>query len=131
MTNRELLEAYREAMIDLQELSIQLERICRSGAPQGATSIRLDAIRGTNNHLAASIQLADGIGAMIERKREELLGLSQPVSTLLAGIGDPKTLFIVQNYYLNADTDANIARELRMSRCRVNQIRNRYLALVS
>ena len=128
MTNRELLEAYREAVIDLQELSQQLERAGRIGAPQGAGAIRLDAVRGTNNPMAASVQVADGIGAMMERKRGALAGLAAPVHSLLADIGDPRTLMVIQGYYLQAETDANIARDLRMSRCRVNQIRNNYLA---
>lgn len=127
MTNRELLETYREAVIDLQELSVQLERAARSGAPRGASAISLDAVRGTNNPLAASMQLADGIGAMLERKQDELASLQEPISALLAQIGNPRMLFVVQNYYLNAETDASIARDLRMSRGRVNQIRHRFL----
>lgn len=129
MTNRELLEAYREAVLDMQELSAQLERAERSGAPRGMTLTRLDALRGTNNAEAAALQLAEGICDLLKRKREELAALHEPVSALLAQIGSPRMLFVVQNYYLCAETDATIARTLRMSRCRVNQIRNRFLAL--
>ena len=128
MTNRETLQAYRAAVLDLQELSVQLEQTVTSGRPAGAHGVQLGGLRGTNDPVAAAMQAAEGIEAMMARKRCELAELAVPVGTLMARIGNAKTFMVVQNYYLRAETDAAIARDLRMSRCRVNQIRNDYLA---
>ncbi len=131
MTGRETLQAYRTAVIDLQELSAQLERTIGSGRPRGAQGLQLETIRGTNDPVAAAMQAADGIEAMIGRKQEELADLAVPVEKLLAHISNPRTFMVVRNYYLRAETDASIAREMRMSRGRVNQLRNDYLDRLS
>lgn len=127
MTNKEVLQAYRDAVIALQEMSVQMEHTVRAGVPRGAQGPRMDTARGTNDPVAAAMQAADGIEAMMERKRDELAELAVPVGSLMARIGNPRTYMVIQNYYLRAETDASIAREMRMSRCRVNQIRNDYL----
>ena len=128
MTDREVLQAYRTAVIDLQELTIQLEHTGHSGCPRQALGLRLDALRGTNDPVAAALQAANGIEEMIERKRSELAELAGPVGMLMGQISNPRTFMVIQSYYLRAETDANIARDMCMSRCRVNQIRNDYLA---
>ncbi len=130
MTNREMLQAYRAAVIEMQELAVQLEHAVKSGRPRGIQGIRLDAVCGTNHPEAAAMQVADGIEEMIVRKRSELAGLAAPVGMLMARIGSPRTYMVIQQYYLQAATDADIARDMRMSRGRVNQIRNEYLAQV-
>lgn len=131
MTNIEMLQAYRTAVLDLQELTAQLERIGSSGRPQGVQSMQLSAIRGTNDPAAAALQAAEGIESMIRRKRDELAGMLTQIGTLMAQIGNYRTLMVVQRYYLHGSTDATIAQEMCMSRTRVNQIRHDYLDSVS
>ena len=128
MTKKEVLTAYRTALLDLQELMRTLERVGGNGQPRGIGAIRLEALPGTNNAGAAALQAAEGIEEMIQRKRDELALLAGPVGAVMAGIGDPKTFMVIRGYYVEAETDADIARNLCMSRCRVNQIRNSYLA---
>lgn len=128
MTNKEVLTAYRTAVLDLQELTTALERAGGSGSPRGIGEIRLEATPGTNHPDAAARQAAEGIEELIQRKRDELARLAGPMGALMAGIGDPKTFMVIRGYYLQAETDADIARSLCMSRCRVNQIRNQFLA---
>ena len=131
MTNREVLCAYRTAVLDLQELELALARTGSVGQPRGIQGIRLDAMHGTNHPAAAALQAAEGIQEMIDRKRDEMAQLSGPVFTMLTSITDPKTFMVIQAYYLYAETDSNIAENLCMSRCRINQIRNQFLAQVS
>jgi len=131
MTGKDVLQAYRTAVIDLQELTVQLENTGHSGKPRGAVGLKLDALPGTNNPAAAALQAADGIEEMIRRKRDELAELAGPVGMLMAAIHSPRTFMVIQSYYLRAETDANIAREMCMSRGRVNQIRNDYLMQLS
>ena len=128
MTNKEVLTAYRAAMIDLQELMAALERTGGSGTPRGLTTAQLDAMPGTNNAAAAALQAAEGILERIGRKRDELAALTGPVFEVISRIGDPKTFMVIRGYYLQAETDADIARSMCMSRCRINQIRNQYMA---
>ena len=127
MTNREMLQNYRAAVIDLQELAVQLERTGGNGRPRGIQSIRYDAIRGTNDPAAAALQAAEGIEEMIDRKRDELAAMMAPIGTLMSQIGNYRTLMVIQRYYLHGSTDAVIAQEMCMSRARVNQIRNDYI----
>lgn len=128
MTRKEVLTAYRTAVMDLQELMRTLERVGGSGQPRGLGGLRLEILPGTNNAEAAALQAAEGIEEMIRRKREELAILAGPVGALMAGIGNPKTFMVIRGYYIDAETDADIARSMCMSRCRVNQIRNSFLA---
>lgn len=130
MTNREMLQAYRDAVLEMQELHIRLMQILKDGKPRGTQSIQLDSLGGTNHAEAAVMQAADGIEEMIGRKRSELAELAAPVGMLMAAIGSSRTYMVIQQYYLQAATDADIARSMQMSRGRVNQIRNEYLAQV-
>ena len=130
MTNREILMAYREAVLDMQELQLALNRTGSNGRPKGLQALQLGALPGTNDPAAAALQAAEGIEAMLARKREELTTLGNLVAALMSRIGSPRTYMVIQGYYLRAETDANIAAELCMSRVRVNQIRNQYLAQV-
>lgn len=130
MTNKEMLQAYREAVMAVEELTVQLARTGHDGRPLGMGTAQLGSGPRTNNAMAASMQAMDGVGEMLARKRDELAALAVPVCALLSRIGDAKTYMVVQRYYLQAETDAAIAHDLSMSRCRVNQIRNQYLAQV-
>lgn len=131
MTNKEMLLAYRSAVIELQELTVQLDNMIANGRPRGAYSIQLDTVRGTNDPVAAAMQAADGIEAMIERKQKELNDLAQPVGSIVERINSMRMRLVVQGYYLQAETDASIASTMCMSRARVNQIRNTFLAQIS
>ncbi|MBQ7850193.1 MAG: hypothetical protein IJ343_10755 [Clostridia bacterium] len=131
MTNQEMLQAYRAAVIDLEELSVQLNRTGLSGAPQGIRSMAVDLIPGTNNPAAAALQAADGIEELINRKRNELAALAENVGPLIGRIGSYRTYVVIQQYYLRGMTDSDIAKSMCISRTRVNQIRNDFLASVS
>ena len=76
MTNLEMLQAYRAAVIDLHDLAVQLDRTGSSGTPRGAAGLRLDALPGTNDPVAAAMQASDGIEEMMDRKRTELADLA-------------------------------------------------------
>lgn len=131
MTNTEMLQAYRAAVLYLDELTMQLERMGSNGAPQGVRSLQLDGLRGTNDPAAAALQAAEGMEAMIRQKRDELAELSAGVWPLLGRIGDYRTYMVIQRYYLQGHSDSDIARNLCISRTRVNQIRHSYLSSVS
>nr|MBR4280278.1 hypothetical protein [Clostridia bacterium] len=127
MTKKELLTAYRELTIELEELRRQLKRVGADGRPAGVQALQTDRVtRGTNNPGAAAIQLADGLDVLLERKESEQAALSKEVDTLLAGIRDFRTYLVIYHYYVLARTDEQVARTLSISRVRALQLRQRY-----
>lgn len=131
MTKKELLSTYRAMVIELEELRHQLNRIGSDGRPSGSRSAQTDAIpRGTNNPGAAALQLADGLEVMKRRKEAELTRLGEQVDLLLKDIRDFRTYCVIQQFYLFAKTDEQVAQTMSMSRSRVNQIRIEYLNAV-
>lgn len=128
MTKKEVLTEYRAKVIELQELRHQLNRIGTDGRPSSGRSAQMDDLhRGTNHPVAAVLQLADGLEAMQRRKEEELMQLGQQIDLLLRDIKDFRTYIVIQNYYVLARTDEQVARTISMSKSRVNQIRMEYL----
>ncbi len=128
MTYREMLENYRETLLQLDELESQLAHTGTDGRPAGCRTRAMDAIgHGTNNPTAAALQLAEGLEALSSRKREDLSRMSMPLCELLSQITDHRTYMVIQRYYLMAETDASIAAAMSITRERVNQIRRRFL----
>ncbi len=127
MTKRELLTAYREAVIELDELRRQIKRVGTDGRPSGVRSMQTDTILGTNDPQSAAMQLADGLEALLARREDELRELGTQVDALLASIRDFSTYMVVQHYYVLGKTDEQVARAMSISRCRVNQLRLQYL----
>ena len=127
MTKRELLTAYREAVIELEELRRQITRVGTAGRPSGVRCAQTDSIHGTNDPQSAALQLADGLEALLARRESELRELGTQVDALLASIRDFRTYMVVQHYYVLGKTDEQVARAMSSSRCRVNQLRLQYL----
>ena len=127
MTKKELLNTYRTAVIELEELRHQLSRVGTDGCPAGVRSMQTDAIRGTNDPAAAALQLADGLEELLHRKETELSELSAQVDALLAGIRDFRTYLVIYHYYVLGHTDEQVAHTLSVSRVRALQLRQRYL----
>ena len=127
MTKRELLTAYRDAVIELDELRRQIKRVGTDGRPAGVRYMQTDTIRGTNDPQSAAMQLADGLEALLARREDELRELGTQVDALLASIRDFRTYMVVQHYYVLGKTDEQVARAMSISRCRVNQLRLQYL----
>ena len=127
MTKRELLTAYREAVIELEELRRQIKRVGTDGRPSGVRCAQTDCIHGTNDPQSAALQLADGLEALLARRENELRELGTQVDALLASIRDFRTYMVVQHYYVLGKTDEQVARAMSISRCRVNQLRLQYL----
>ena len=128
MTKKELLTAYLEATIELEELRRQLKRIGNDGRPAGVRAMQTDQIaRGTNDPTAAAIQLADGLEALLRRKETEQQKLLDEVHKLLNSIKDFRTYMVIHHYYVLARTDEEVARAMAMSKSRIHQIRSNYL----
>lgn len=128
MTNTELLNAYRETIMEIEELQIQLEKATPAGQPSGCRSVSIGGPVGrTNDPMAAAMQLCDGLEKMIRNRRAALAEMSTGVCQLISQIANCRTLMIIQHYYLMAETDEQIGYLLGLSTTRVNQLRHKYL----
>lgn len=130
MTKKELLTAYRQTTIELEELRRQLKRVGSDGHPAGIRTMCTDSLsRATNHPEAAALQLADGLESLLNQKESERAALGKQVDALLAAIHDFRTYLVIYHYYVLAHTDEQVARTLSISRVRALQLRQQYFSL--
>lgn len=132
MTTMEMLKNYRATILEIEDLQQQLEKACPTGAPSGGRSMATGLLGpSTNDPLAAALQLADGLEAIIHQKRTMLAELGPQLYQVLAAITNGRVLQVIQCYYLLAQTDEQIGHRLGLSTTRINQIRNQYIRSAS
>lgn len=128
MNMMQALTGYRETVLEIEALAQQLEHSCPTGRPAGCRGANAgEHLPGTNDPLAAAMQLADGLEEMIRKKTAEQEQLRPKVCEAIQAIRNGRVFQVVQGYYLMALTDEQIGRQLGLSTTRINQIRNRYL----
>ncbi len=94
MTAIDLLKAYREIVIELQQVSEQHN--------------------------------IPGLTEKLNRQNMRRLEMENAVNEIVEQIDSPRTYVVIKKYYLHGLTDEAIAKEIYLSRGRVNQIRNAY-----
>lgn len=129
MTNKKLLNDYRNHVLLLLALEQDLARIGVTGAPRGVKTQRCDsAPMGTNDPVAAANQAWDGL---LQRRDELLVSLSdgrkQSVLRVINTAKDTRTLMVLMLYYLHGLTDQQIAEQIFISREQVNKRRNDFI----
>lgn len=131
MTKRELLENYRDIVIEIETLERQSKFLNQFiGGPQPIRSIQLTGMpRGTNDPEAAVLQRedTDEVLEKIESKCTELREMIDEFEQIMDGIEDRRLRIIVRNYYALGWTDERIAEQLELSRQHVNRLRTAYL----
>lgn len=127
MTNAEALRKYRSLHMELCALEIQIQQTERSGCPRGISLQRFDALRGTNDPTAATMQLLDGLEALSLRLQQERDALMPQIKNLFDSITDFKLLVIIQRYYLFAETDEQIADILHLNDRYICKKRNAFI----
>ena len=128
MSEQEVLVDYRERVLALKELEAQIARCGVTGAPAARLAIRLEGMpRGTNEPVAAAMQLSDGLEAMAKRQRQELNQLWPAVLALTSRIDDVRLYMIVHHYYVLAQTIEEIAGRLFVSPRTVARLKKGYM----
>lgn len=131
MTERELMENYRDIVIEIETLERQSNFLNQFiGGPQPIRAVRLTGMpHGTNNPEAAMLQRADTDEVLdkIEEKCMELRGMVDRFETIVDQIDDRRLRIIVRNYYALGWTDEKIGMQLDLSRQHVNRLRAAYL----
>ena len=131
MTKRELLENYRDIVIEIETLERQSKFLNQFiGGPRPVHAVQLTGMpRGTNDPVAAMLQREDTDEVLdkIEAKCRELRGLVEEFETIMDKIDDRRLRIIVRNYYGLGWTDERIGEQLELSRQHVNRLRTAYI----
>ena len=131
MTKRELLESYRDIVIEIETLERQSKFLNQFiGGPRPVRGIQLTGMpRGTNDPEAALLQREDTNEVLekIEAKCAELREMVNAFEMIMDKIDDRRLRIIVRNYYALGWTDERIAEQLELSRQHVNRLRTAYI----
>ena len=131
MTKRELLENYRDIVIEIETLERQSKFLNQFiGGPRPVHAIQLTGMpRGTNEPEAALLQRVDTDEVLdkIEAKCAELRDMVDQFEAIMDAIDDRRLRIIVRNYYALGWTDEKIGDQLELSRQHVNRLRTAYL----
>ena len=131
MTKHELLENYRDIVIEIETLERQSRFLNQFiGGPRPIHAVQLTGMpRGTNDPEAAVLQRADTDEVLdkIEAKCRELSGMVREFEEIMDRIKDRRLRIIVRNYYALGWTDERIAEQLELSRQHVNRLRTAYV----
>ena len=131
MTKRELLENYRDIVIEIETLERQSKFLNQfMGGPKPVHAVSLTGMpHGTNDPEAAMLQRKDTDDVLdkIEIKCQELRDMVDAFELILDAIDDRRLRIIVRNYYALGWTDEKIGEQLELSRQHVNRLRTAYL----
>ena len=131
MTKRELLENYRDIVIEIETLERQSRFLNQFiGGPKPIHAVQITGMpRGTNDPEAAILQRndTDDVLDKIEAKCQELRDMVDEFETVMDKIDDRRLRIIVRNYYGLGWTDERIGEQLELSRQHVNRLRTAYL----
>lgn len=117
MTNKELLEACRTAVLELRQLGNQLARILPTGQPSGVKAQQYKADPpGTNDPTAAALQFYDGLKALEEEKAKEVARLTKAAWPIIMAANTTRDMVILNHYYMMGMTDQEIARQQGVTR---------------
>ncbi len=129
MTDVEILQECRVATMEERALSRQIDRLAMIGGPRGIGSqaIELAGDRKTNNATAGNLQKLEGLIERLIRKRDENISIIQSAESVIERIRDRKDRVVIRYYYVEGQSEYEIAEELDMSRAWVSQRRNMVL----
>ena len=132
MTKRELLENYRNLVIDINMMEQRLSFLSKYiGGPRPLRGVQLTGMpHGTNEPEAAIMQREDTdteILDKIEQRMDETRRLTARFETILEEIDDRRLRNIIQAYYGLGHSEEKIAEEVGLSQTHVNRLRKEYI----
>ena len=132
MTKRELLENYRNLVIDINMMEQRLSFLNKYiGGPRPVRSVQLTGMpRGTNEPEAALMQQEDTDSEILdklEQRMNETRQLTARFEVILEDIKDRRLRNIIQAYYGLGHSEERIAEEIGMSQSHVNRLRKEYI----
>ena len=129
MTDVEILQECKMATMEERAIARQIDRLLMIGGPRGIGSQALEPAgdRKTNNASAGQLQQLDGLIQKLNEKRSESLYIIQRAESIIERIRERKNRVIIRCYYVEGESDYEIARDIDMSPQWVQQQRNKTL----
>lgn len=126
MTDVETLQECRVATLEERALSRQIDRLALICGPKGVGSQALEPAgdRKTNNATARQLQQMEGLVEKLIVKRDENLEIIQRAERIIERIISRKDRVVIRCYYVEGQSEYDIAQEMDMSRQWVNTRRN-------
>ena len=126
MTDVETLQECRVATLEERALSRQIDRLALICGPKGGGSQALEPAgdRKTNNATAGQLQQLEGLVEKLIQKRDENLEIIQRAERIIERIISRKDRVVIRCYYVEGQSEYDIAQEMDMSRQWVNTRRN-------
>ena len=126
MTDVETLQECRVATLEERALSRQIDRLALICGPKGVGSQALEPAgdRKTNNATAGQLQQLEGLVEKLIEKRDENLEIIQRAERIIERIISRKDRVVIRCYYVEGQSEYDIAQEMDMSRQWVNTRRN-------
>ena len=133
MTDVEILQECKMATLEERAISRQIDRLVMIAGPRGVAGQALEPAgdRKTNNATAGQLQKLEGLIERLSRKREENLMIIQRAEAVIERVRERKNRVIIRCYYVEGESDYEIAREIDMSPQWVQQQRNKTLDFLS
>ena len=131
MTKRELLENYRDIVIEIETLERQSKFLNQFiGGPRPVHAVQLTGMpRGTNDPEAALLQRTDTDEVLdkIEAKCAELREMVDQFEHIMDAIDDRRLRIIIRDYYALGWSEERTGEHVGLSRQHVNRLRTAYL----
>ena len=132
MTKRELLENYRNLVIDISMMEQRLSFLSKYiGGPKPVHGVQLTGMpHGTNDPEAAILQQQDTDSEIldkIEQRMDETRRLTARFEIILESIDDRRLRNIIQAYYGLGHSEEKIAEEVGLSQTHVNRLRREFI----
>ena len=129
MTDVEILQECRLATMEERAISRQIDRLVLIGGPRDVGSQALEPAgdRKTNNATAGQLQKLEGLIERLIRKRNENLSIITRAEAIIDRIRERKDRVIIRCYYVEGESEYEIANEMDKSRQWVNKRRNQIM----
>lgn len=129
MTDVEVLQECRLATMEERALSRQIDRLTMICGPKGIGSQAIEPAgdRKTNNATAGQLQQLEGLIERLIGKRDENLAIIQQAETVIERLRERRDRVLIRCYYVEGQSEYEIADEMEKSRQWVNMRRNQVL----
>ena len=126
MTDVEILQECRLATMEERAISRQIDRLVLICGPReiGSQALEPAGDRKTNNTSAGQLQKLEGLLERLVRKRDENLSIINSAEAVIDRIRERKDRVIIRCYYVEGESEYEIADAMDMSRQWVNKRRN-------
>ena len=126
MTDVEILQECRLATMEEQAISKQIDRLMLICGPRdiGSQALEPAGDRKTNNATAGQLQKLEGLIERLVRKRNENISIINRAENVIERIRERKDRVIIRRYYVEGESEYQIADAMDMSQQWVNKRRN-------